>query len=303
MKNYEKIEDMFADGLFQPSDIIILWGKRGKGKSSLAGKFMSEFMRPKIARKEVQKSMAVCDKLKSAGYVFEPPEDHTVFCDTYFERKTFRRQQSAYHFSALDFGLPNQIHKTGLLLPYGKYFFDEIQDLFDSHGAALATFISKSFELSRQVGLFICLCLQRPMRLAKDIRELATFVEVVDMKNAYNKYGRLIATTWTCYIIYDNARLEQYLTSKDESLVDKKVKITYIGNIFSCYDTNYFLPMYYRGFENTQVVYEKTKRVYFTEEDFKEYFKQRVIDIPDTYRGKKKDDRKRDAGQREASNS
>lgn len=288
MKVYEKIEDIFKDDILSPKDILIIWGKRGKGKSSLAGFFMSEFMRPKIAKQDIKASKELCAKLREVGYPFYPPDDHLVFCDTFFERTGFLSKRStAYKFNALDFCLPNEIHHPSCpICPHGKYFFDEAQDLFDSHNASLPTFVTKTFELSRQIEIFTAIISQRPMRIHKDIRDLATFVEVVDMKNKYGKYGNLKYSEWTCYIIKDNAVLEKYLTTKDKDLIDIKVKFRFRGNIFKCYDSNYFLPMFFKGFENTQFIFDKGKRTEFSQEGFKNYYKNRLIDIPETYRGK-----------------
>lgn len=287
MKVYENLEQIFEDGIFGPTEIIVLWGKRGRGKSSLAGMFMSEFMRPKIAKNDIKQSNIICNNLRQAGYNIRPPQDHTVFCDTFFERKGFgRKRRTAYRFNAIGFGLPNSTHPTDLLCPGGRYFFDEAQDLFDSHRASLPTFVTKAIELSRQIKLFLCIIAQRPKRIHIDIRELAIFIEVVGVKLCLNKYSRITACVWECNIIYDNATLEQYLTTRDKSLVDKHIYFRFKGNIFKCFDTSYFLPMYYRNMENQSLVLEKTQRTEYNQAFFKEYFKSRVIDIPDTYLGK-----------------
>lgn len=287
MKKYDELDDIIPE-LFQPSDILIFWGKRGKGKSSLAGKFMSEFMKPKNARKDVRGCKMICEELRQAGFNLHPPRDHTVFCDTFFENKGYlTKHQTAYSFNPIEFALPNSIHKTSILVPYGRYFFDEAQDLFDSHLGALPTFVTKSMELSRHPHLFIAIAVQRPMRIHKDIRDLATFVEVVGLKNKFNKYGRLIETEWTCNIIYDNSVLESYLGNKDKSLIDKKVKFIYKGNIFKCYDSNFFMPMFFHNYENSDFELEKCKRTEMTTSGFEDFFKNRVMEIPETYRGKK----------------
>ena len=250
--------------------------------------FMNQFMKPKNTKADIREANYICGQLREAGYSIQPPQDHLVFTDTFFERNGFGKKHcSAYHFNGIDFGLPNETHPTELLCPCGKYFFDETQDLFDSHRTALPTFITKSIELSGQMRLFLCLIAQRPRRIHVDIRDLATFIEVLGMKKKYNKYGRLVECLWECNIIYDNAVLEQYLTSRDKKLVDRHIYFKYEGNIFKCYDSFYFLPMFFRGMENKQLILEKTERMEFTPNYFREYFKNRVIDIPETYLGKK----------------
>lgn len=296
MKTYESIEELFADGIFAENDIIIFWGKRGRGKSSLAGFFMSEFMKPQQARRDVLISRQIADRLRKAGILIEPPTDHTVFCDTFFEQKHFlRKSNSAYTFDPLRFGLPNEIHETDPICPCGRYFFDEAQDVFDSHISALPTFVTKGFELGRQINIFAGIIAQRPKRIHIDIRDIATFVECCGIEKEYNKYGRIISVSWKINIIYDNGVLENYLSSRDPKLIDKTIKIKYKGNIFNCYDTNYFMPMYYREIEGRKksvFVYEKSKRTEFDEKSFKKFYQHRVIDIPDTYRGKKPKDEK-----------
>lgn len=287
MKYYETLQDIIGN-LFEPYEIVVFWGKRGHGKSSLQGHFMSEFIKPRNAKPYVKKCKAFCDQLNSAGFNFHPPTDHLVFCDTSFRSRGFLSgNRSAYVFDPISFGLPNDIHPTLPTVPYGQYNFDESSDLFDSHMGALATFVTKQFELSRQLELFITIAVQRPMRLHKDLRDLAVFVECVKKENKYNKYGRLIKTIWTCNIIRDNAKLEKYLDSKDEKYIDEKVKFVHTGNIYDSYDHKYFVPMYFKGFENTDFVLEKSVFTEISSESFEEFARRRTIVIPETYRGKK----------------
>ena len=93
--------------------------------------------------------------------------------------------------------------------------------------------------------------------------------------------------TKTCYVCgKENVSKDEIGLKK--KLIDKKVKVRFLGNIHKCYDSNYFMPMFYRNFENTDFVLQKTSRTEFSSIFFKEYFNNRIIDIPETYRGKKK---------------
>lgn len=285
---YTDVCDAIEDGLFEESDILVFWGKRGRGKSSLQAMFNVNFMQPKNAKIDVEKSKSVCELLNQAGYAsLRPPEDHLVFVDTFVESKGFGLvETTAYETDFYKFGLPMGPHKPFLVVPYGKYSFDEIQDAVDSHEGPLPTFSSKGFELSRHPRLFIMLAMQRPMRLPKDVRDLATFIECVERKNIYNDFGKLLGTLWTCNIIYDNANLESYLSTHDESLVDKQVQFYFEGNIYACYDPWYFLPAWYKGMENQMPVYERCQKVEFTEMSFKNYH-ERHKEPPEYWRSKK----------------
>lgn len=287
MKTYINLQDLFDDKIFTPTDLLIIWAKRGKGKSSFMGKLMSEFMKPDNARKRIEVSQYKCDKLKQADIFIDPPEDHIVFCDTFFEDNGFKGEgRRPYKTSGLNMALPNTKY-TDIVptIPAASIFLDEIQDLYDSHQGALQTFVSKYYELSRQIAIFIALACQRPMRVVKDLRELATFVEIADREDMYIR-GKVISTVWTLNIIYENADLERYIETRDKTLINRTIKVLFRGDIYSCYDPDYYMPMFYKGFENQRFVFDKVERTEFSSAGFEKYAKQRLIDIPEAFRGK-----------------
>ena len=294
MKTYDNLQSIFDDGLLRHSDLIAFWGKTGAGKSSLKAVFEVWFMQPRNARSDLKLCAQLCDQINQAGFDLKPPPDHLVFVNTFAQSiGPGLKRTSAYEFYDVDFGLPNDVHPTGLLCPVGKYSFDENQDLFDSHMGHLATFVSKAMELSRQPELFLMFALQRPMRLPQDIRELTTFIECVSKQSYYSKYGRLVKTEWICNLIYKNANLEAYLNSPEDKFVDKQVKFVFHGDIYRCYNSRYFLPMFYaKGpdskLKETTLTLKKCTDTEFSPKGFEDFSKKHNIDLPETYRGKKK---------------
>ncbi len=288
IKTYTDISQLFDEGIISPTDILIVWGKRGKGKSSFMGKLQSDLMKHKNAEPRIEFSKYKCERLRQAGITIEPPEDHLVFSDTFFEDNSlYGEQRRPYETSALDFVIPNKIHTGGIVCPCSCLFWDEIQDLYDSHNGAVPSFVSKAFELSRQIGVFICMACQRPMRIVKDIRDLATFVEVVKVECRYFR-GLISETIWTLNIIYDNSQFEAYDSDKkNEEYIDRTIKMSFAGDIYECYDPDYFMPMFYQGLEEITPVYKKVQRTEFTPDGFERFASRRVIDIPETFRGKK----------------
>ena len=69
---YNDVQDLIDEGIISPTETIIFWGKRGKGKSSLMGKFMSDFMKPKNAQIRIDMSKPKCEKLRRADIFVEP---------------------------------------------------------------------------------------------------------------------------------------------------------------------------------------------------------------------------------------
>ncbi len=297
MKTYENLQQIFADELFNHSEILVFWGKRRKGKSSLKARFEVDWMQPRNAKADVRECAAICEQINQTGLNLHPPKDHLVFVNTYAESiGPHLKKTKAYTFKDIEFGLPNATHPTGLLVPIGKYSFDESQDLFDSHMGQLATFVSKGVELSGQIGLTLMIAVQRPKRVPQDIRDLATFIECISFKEIRNKYGRIVRDEWVCNIIYDNANLEAYLGSRDKKYVDKTVKFVFNGNIRRCYNHRYFALMFYKRYEKTAVetdfTLERCSDVEYTPNGAKKYFDNHSIEIPETYRGKKKKETK-----------
>ncbi len=289
MKTYESIEELFKDEIITPTEIIIFCGKRGKGKTSLGGWFMSEFMKPRQARPLVRQANIICDKLYDAGFNLHPPQDHTVFCNTSFIKNT-RNGGAAYIFDPLEFCLPNDVHtKTLVFCPCGHYFIDEAQDIYDSNLAAPPTFVTKNYELSRQLKLFIALFSQRGMRINKSIREISIFIICKDIEVEHNKYGRISSVKWECALIYENSDFECYMQSKKkERVADLEFYIKANFNIFNCYDTNYFMPLFFRGMQNRDIELVKSKPLSFDPWSFDEFYNNHTIDIPDSFRGKVK---------------
>lgn len=291
MREYSQIEELFMADILPRFGTIVVFGGLGTGKSSLEAKFAVDFMQPRYAKKDLEYSNALCEQLRAAGLTgLHPPEDHLVFCDTFFQSKmTNGKVIKAYETKLIDFGLPSKEHSPCPVCPYGKYFFDEVQDVLDSHKGDLPTYISKAFELARHPHLFIMLAMQRPMRLPKDIREISTFVECCGKENVYNEYDLLLKTVWKLKIIRTNANLERYLDTRDDEYVDEIIKVSHTGNIYECYDPNYFLPIFYAGLENVNIVYANTEQVYFTEDSFKHYHENHSIDKSDAWRKKKEE--------------
>lgn len=271
---FKSIYEAIDTGLFDPSDVLIFWGKRGKGKSSLMTKFCVDYMQSKNNRQDVENSASICSQLREAGIAnIIPPHDHLVFIDT-FARSTKgngRIETAAYETSLKYFGVPSDNFNPSLICPYGKYAFDETQKELDSHNGSLPVHTSSAFELSRHARLFIMLAMQRPMRAPKDIRDLATFVECVNQEQVYNDYGLLLKTVWTCNIIYNNGQLESYINSRDPNLIDLTVQFEFEGNIYECYDPYYHLPAFFKGMENEGLTLHRCEKTEFTKEHFDRY--------------------------------
>lgn len=260
-KIYTRIEDLFADGVITPTEIVVAWAKRGKGKSALAAWFQREFMKSAMAQRSVRIAQNLCNELNQAGYNLHPPKDHCVLVDTSFEEKTFFGKRCAYRFNSKRWGLPNDKFETDPIMPGGQYFFDEGQKGIFNSKDKTDPHVSAACELSRQIDLFLFISTQRPKRIALDIRDLSVFFEVLPVHGVKSQYGHTIGAWWEVNLIYDNGNLESYLDSRDERLIDKTIIIYTPNNPWLWYDSKYFRYEFFKGFENKDFILEKCKQI------------------------------------------
>lgn len=207
---------------------------------------------------------AACDYIKSRNRQRNetralPPQRHVVFSNiTIFRRYP---NMSSYPFSGWEFGTPNEICKeTKRLMSYGVYIFDEAQEYFDSKGEKeLPPWVTQAFERHGHIFLEIYLITQRPNRLNKDIRAIASErIHIEESIHTYLvgkhkiksdkflNYGKLIRTVWKGRQFSSAGEHEAYVDGK--SAEDKKLgrpyKYVFEGDIRSCYNpTAYAVDM------------------------------------------------------------
>lgn len=224
------------------SQIKIIFGKRGTGKTALNTKFVldeiAEFQR-------YQQSLEQIEYLKSFGVdIGSPPLKHVVFtnykCKDKFNVETY--PLNPFHMT-----MPNDDgFEFDIYYPNSAFHVMEGQTYWNSR-RQINIFSSSFFENSRQNGLDIIIDTQRPKLIDQNIRDITdVFITILELIHEYNNQGRILSSTWECLEFEDFDIVEEYLRTKNINL-GTKTTYTFKGCIFDYYNTNDNMLAYYRS--------------------------------------------------------
>lgn len=154
-------------------------------------------------------------------------------------------------------GFDNKFVKTHFNLPYECIGITEAQKYFNSRMAIYyPDWQSRWFEQHGHNGLDIFLDTQRPMLIDVNIRELASFIEVLDMQVIRNKIGVIVGMQWHVRRIANSKLFDRYMASggKDETCyVDDVIFADY--NVWRCYNHQNCKPKFYAGHFDEDIDY------------------------------------------------
>ena len=107
---------------------------------------------------------------------------------------------------------------------------------------------SRWYEQHGHNNLDIYLDTQRPMLIDVNIRELASFIEIVKLTIHKDENGKVMGLTWKIRKIANSSLFDRYMESgkKDKDCyVEETVTADY--NVFECYDSQSCKPKFYEG--------------------------------------------------------
>lgn len=224
-----------------------IFGEPGVGKSALETSFIKNI----YFEKGNDIMRACCERIfeinQKYDYELTLPYKVPIFTDYRVKFLVdYEKYYETYFANGFYFGLPHdEVLPTIYVPPYSVVGLSEVQRYYDSRKKGLPSWVSRTFEMHRHFGLEIYFDLQRFFLLDKNIRDNCTcFLEVKEMNHKYNAFGGIVSTEWTCHKWENNVDVEKYLGDGKKNY--EKVKFTYQGDIFECYDSyNYkdkFLP-------------------------------------------------------------
>lgn len=109
------------------------------------------------------------------------------------------------------------------------------------------------------------------MLIDVNIRELAQFIEIVNLRLSYDDYGRVNALKWKIRKIENSQLFDKYMASgkKDKTCYIEEVVIADY-NVFALYDSQSCKPKFYAGHFDEDFDYLESKPV---EDSLQEYIK------------------------------
>ena len=169
-------------------------------------------------------------------------------------------------------GFDNPFVKTHFNLPYEVIGITEAQKYLNSRMSMyFPEWQSRWYEQHGHNNLDIYLDTQRPMLIDVNIRELAQFIEIVNLRLSYDDYGRVNALKWKIRKIENSQLFDKYMASgkKDTTCYTEEVVIANY-NVFSLYDSQSCKPKFYAGHFEEDFDYNPSKP---TEESLEGYIR------------------------------
>jgi len=233
--------------------VIFILGKTGFGKTSLGVYFGIKAMDNGKESLEIAQSRLSC----YSGYnKIKLPNNHLVYSDIYICGSEENNKPSTPHFTTgYRFGLPNPDFETDYY-PYGStIIFDEARKYWSARKSML-TYENggthektlEAFELSRHNGLDIYIITHLTNHIDINIRSHAhkVIAPIEVIQDEVGERLKFTITKWKCKEFSDIDDYESYLKG-DKTIKFEDTEYVYNGDIFECYDSEYFIFKFLQG--------------------------------------------------------
>ncbi len=268
--------------------ITIIFAPPGFGKTSFLAHTLNMACFNRERNKKMQQEIA---QKKVNGFTKLNAPQHCVSAN--FDC-TFRKfGYSPRHNRTINpyrLGFANKYVKTHFTLPFECIGITEAQKYLNSRMSMyFPDWQSRWYEAHRHNNIDIWLDTQRPMLIDANIRELARFIEIVNLKIKHDKNGKVKSLTWTIRTIENSNLFDTYMASgrKDSTCyVEQIVEAKY--NVFELYDSQSCKPKFYDGHFDEDFDYNVSKPVEQTLDDYIEYLKNNDDELPENYYQRRK---------------
>lgn len=267
--------------------ITIIFAPPGYGKTSLMTYFLNETAynrkRNRCMAKEIANKNANGFNLGLPQHCVSANYDLTFKKFRYSPR--FNRKINPYRL-----GFANEFVKTHFNLPFECIGITEAQKYLNSRMSMyFPTWQSRWYEQHRHNDLDIYLDTQRPMLIDVNIRELATFIEIVAMHISYGKFGKVEKIVWKIRRIENSSLFDRYMASgKQDKSCYTEDKIIANYNVFECYDSQSCKPKFYDGHFEEDFDYSVSKPKEDTMDGYIKYLLENDDELPENFYTRRK---------------
>lgn len=187
-------------------------------------------------------------------------------------------------------GFANEFVDTHFNLPFEAIGITEAQKYLNSRMSMyFPDWQSRWYEQHGHDDIDILLDTQRPMLIDVNIRELASFVEIIKLHIQKNQYGKVEGLTWLIRRIDNSSLFDFYMASgkKDKDCyVEDIVQANY--NVFECYDSQSCKPKFYEGHFDKDFDYTASKPTEQTLEGYIKYLQENDDELPKNFYQRRK---------------
>lgn len=220
------------------SEVIIFFGPRGKGKSSLMAHFVDEYLKTQAKQRWELSEQIIREQNVKRKKPVSFPDKPPVYSNTKYKLKTRNGADfEPFSITGKEIGVSDNDEKYKALFPAPLIALDEAHEEFCSKGEKLLNGQLKFFMECRHYRVIMLLAAPRAVLIHKDIRASGSrFIEVRGCNNDFDAFKRLYKTTWYCREFLETSAIEEYISTDYKS--GNYIETSYIhnGNVRELYD-------------------------------------------------------------------
>ncbi|MBQ9792495.1 MAG: hypothetical protein IJW32_01950 [Clostridia bacterium] len=182
-------------------------------------------------------------------------------------------------------GFNNKFVKVHFNFPYEVICITEAQKYLNSHfSLRFPDWQSRWYEQHGHNNLDIYLDTQRPMLINANVRELASFIEIIKLSVCRNKYGKIVGLNWLIRKIENSSLFDRYMASgkKDKDCYTEETVAADL-NIFECYDSQSCKPKFYDGHFEEDFDYKESELPDETIDGYIKYLQENDDELPKNF--------------------
>lgn len=187
-------------------------------------------------------------------------------------------------------GFKNKFVDTHFNLPYEAIGITEAQKYLNSRMSMyFPDWQSRWYEQHGHDDIDIFLDTQRPMLIDVNIRELASFIEIVRLTIHKNDCGKITGLTWLIRKIDNSFLFDRYMASgkKDRNCyTEEAVEADY--NVFACYDSQSCKPKFYEGHFDEDFDYKPAEPTEQSVKGYIKFLKENDDELPKKFYNRRK---------------
>lgn len=238
-----------ADFILNPeSEVVIFFGPRGTGKSTLMAHFTDEYLKTLATQRWELSEQLVREENAERKTPLSFPDKPPIYTNTKYKNlKTCTGKDfEPYHIEGKDIGITQNDKETyKVLFPAPFVVIDEAHKDFPS-ATDLAAGQLEFFMECRHYRVIMLLGTPRAVLINKNIRVTGSrFIEPHKVINEFDAFNRLCKTTWHCREFLESNAIEEYIASDGKS--GNFIETTHVhnGNVREIIDSYAFRRRYY----------------------------------------------------------
>lgn len=266
--------------------ITIIFAPPGFGKTCLLVHFLVKAAfdreRYKLMRAEILKQNLGGQSLSIPQHPVSANFDLTMRCFGFSPRVNRR-------INPFRLGYQESEVKTHFNFPYEVIGITEAQKYLNSRMSAYyPSWQSRWYEQHRHNNLDIYLDVQRPGLIDLNIRELAQFIEVVNLDIKNDEFGKPCCLRWTLRLFDNMSLFDRYMSSgKKDTTCYVEFEEVANYNVFDCYNSQNCKPKFYEGHFNQDFDYTVAEPPKETLEGYIQYLEKNDDELPKGFYQKK----------------